>query len=50
MFLSVISEKNNPRFLTKFWNHPEQSEGDVKILLKTDGWFFPKITRKTCDY
>ena len=42
MVLRVIWEKSSRGYLTKFWNHPERSEGDFKILLNNQGMIFPK--------
>ena len=46
MILRVITEKSPAGYQTKFWNHPERSEGDFYILFDNQGWFFrnhPKI-------
>ena len=47
MVSRVIWEKSSRGCLTKFWNHPERSEGDFKILLNNQGMIFPKSPEMT---
>ena len=47
MVLRVIWEKSSRSYLTKFWNHPERSEGNFNILLNNQGMIFPKSPEMT---